>query len=81
MCLAAVQPKFLAAIQFTCSSIPIPVHIHVHVLRLQIHVRALLAARAAQHVATPTISQLFNFREESFRNQKSDHKIHKNIAP
>ena len=33
----------------------------------------------AQNVAMPTIIQ--NFREENFRDQKSNHEIHKNIVP
>ena len=32
---------------------------------------------AAQHVATPTM----NFREENFRDQKSNHEIHEDIVP
>ena len=29
---------------------------------------------------TPTISSILNFREENFRNQKSNHEIHENIV-
>ena len=32
-----------------------------------------------QNVATPTI--ILNFREENFRDQNSNHKIHENIVP
>ena len=54
-------------------------------LTLQVHARAHYPlARAgvrcaAQYVATPTMSKL-NFREENFRDQKSNHEIHENIV-
>ena len=35
---------------------------------------------AAQHVAMPIMS-ILKFREENFRDQKSNHKIHENIMP
>ena len=82
VCHALAVPKskretFLAApIHFTRS--PIPISAHVHALRL--HKRAAPAASAAQHVATPTISQFLNFHEENFRGRKSSYKIHESIV-
>ena len=35
---------------------------------------------AARHIATPTMN-ILNFREEKFRDQKSNHEIHENIVP
>ena len=40
----------------------------------------LVLAALAQHVATLTTS-ILNFREENFRDQKSNHEIHENIVP
>ena len=34
----------------------------------------------AQHVAMPTMS-ILHFREENFRDQKSNHEFHENIVP
>ena len=53
----------------------IPILVHIHTLRA--HVHAVLAARATQHVDTPTISQLFNYYVENLCDQKSNHEIHK----
>ena len=72
---AKVAPKskrtciriFLAAFQFSSLAVLVA--------------HAVLVARAAQHVAMPTISQSFNFRKKNFRDQKSYHEIHKNTVP
>ena len=53
-----------------------PVHIHA----LRTHAHAVQAAHAAQHVASPTISQFFNFPEENFHNWKSNHETHEKIV-
>ena len=52
----------------------------VHVHALCVHVRAAQAAHAAQHLATPTIPQFFNFHEDNFRYRKSSHEIYENIV-
>ena len=41
---------------------------------LVLAIRQCILGLAAQHVATPTMSTI-NFREENFRDQKSNHKI------
>ena len=38
------------------------------------------ACCTAQHIATPTMN-ILNLCEENFRDQKSNHKIHKSIVP
>ena len=70
------ESALLAAIQYFISDSS---YVHALVSHAYTYARSRLMCLRIQNVATPTI--ILKFREENFRDQKSNHEIHENIVP